>query len=77
MLATKIAIPVGASCARDKDLLTTLLIPSQIYTAKTDNPSQPLLILTALGSDNNIASTARSYRNRCRSQTKAVLFLTD
>ncbi len=34
--------------------LAISLIPSQIYTAKTDNPSQPLPILTALGSDNNI-----------------------
>ena len=60
--------PVGASCARDllplllatfalvaRDLflLAIFLIPSQTYTAKTDNPSQPLPILTAPGSDNN------------------------
>ena len=42
-----------ALVARDLFLLAIFLIPSQTYTAKTDNPSQPLPILTAPGSDNN------------------------
>ena len=41
-----------------RDLLPVLLaiplIPSHIYTAKTDNPSQPSPTPTLLGSDNNI-----------------------
>ena len=35
-------------------LLTISLIPSHIYTAKTDNPAQPLPILLSPGYNNNI-----------------------